>query len=489
MWTWISGGILLPMAIVFGMTKNYQQAFVSQLERKEHKLYLLYSLSLFIIFHTPLEKYIQGQKEERDMVSTLNRKEDAYTCQILWWCQKLATILLIIYACLGLCLVSSLQKNTLGFLKNQVELTKQEAGTGTQEVTLQVETDTFSKEEITVKVPEKVYKQEEITAQIEKAKKYVSQVYLGENKSPQKVVTDLRLVKNIPNSAILVEWNIDNLQLINENGKIKNLDLEAPISVGLQATFSYGEVMESVSYPVEIQPREAGSQAEWKEAIEDTLEAVSQEHSEKEILELPKKIAGKTVIYKEYTSNHCSMYIGLGIVTAIFLWFGFQSDLKKKLKTHDQEMLLDYPELVNKFTLLLNAGMTVQGAWTCIARQYMKKRKQGGKKRYAYEEWCWAWNEMQNGVTEGEAIVHFGQRTRLMPYLKFTTLLNQNLRKGSKDLVNLLEYEARDAFETRKQMTLRLAEEAGTKLLAPMMVMLVLVMIIIMVPAMLSFQG
>ena len=81
---------------------------------------------------------------------------------------------------------------------------------------------------------------------------------------------------------------------------------------------------------------------------------------------------------------------------------------------------------------------------------------------------------------------HFGKRIQLLPYLKFSSLLSQNLMKGSKGLLELLEYEALDAFEERKQMTKRLAEEASTKLLAPMMAMLGLVMVIIMVPAMMA---
>lgn len=93
---------------------------------------------------------------------------------------------------------------------------------------------------------------------------------------------------------------------------------------------------------------------------------------------------------------------------------------------------------------------------------------------------------MENGVTEAVALEKFGQRIGLMPYLKFSTLLAQNGRKGAKGLVPLLEYEAMDAFENRKQQTKRLAEEAGTKLLVPMMIMLLLVMVIIMVPAMMS---
>jgi len=50
----------------------------------------------------------------------------------------------------------------------------------------------------------------------------------------------------------------------------------------------------------------------------------------------------------------------------------------------------------------------------------------------------------------------------------------------------MLEYEAADAFEKRKQNTKKLAEQAGTKLLGPMILMLILVVLIIMAPAMMS---
>jgi len=52
----------------------------------------------------------------------------------------------------------------------------------------------------------------------------------------------------------------------------------------------------------------------------------------------------------------------------------------------------------------------------------------------------------------------------------------------------MLEKESLEAFEERKNMAKRLGEEAGIKLLAPMAIMLIIVMIIVIVPAMLSFQ-
>ena len=176
-----------------------------------------------------------------------------------------------------------------------------------------------------------------------------------------------------------------------------------------------------------------------------------------------------------------------GLVGVVILWIFYDQELDKKMKEHDTQMMVDYPELINKFVLLLSAGMTVNGAWGKIAKEYQNKVSENKcEKRFAYEEWSLTWNEKNNGVTETKALEHFGQRSKLLPYMKFSSLLAQNLRKGSKGLLELLEYEAIDAFENRKQMTKRLAEEAGTKLLGPMMAMLFLVLIIIMVPAMTS---
>lgn len=73
-------------------------------------------------------------------------------------------------------------------------------------------------------------------------------------------------------------------------------------------------------------------------------------------------------------------------------------------------------------------------------------------------------------------------------YRKLGMLLSQNLRKGTKGLSQILQKEAAIAFEERKGIAKRLGEEAGTKLLGPMFLMLGIVLIIIIVPAFFSIQ-
>ena len=57
----------------------------------------------------------------------------------------------------------------------------------------------------------------------------------------------------------------------------------------------------------------------------------------------------------------------MGIVTAILVWFYSDKELDKQMNERKKQMLLDYPEIINKFTLLVNAGMTIRQAWYKIS--------------------------------------------------------------------------------------------------------------------------
>ena len=64
--------------------------------------------------------------------------------------------------------------------------------------------------------------------------------------------------------------------------------------------------------------------------------------------------------------------------------------------------------------------------------------------------------------------------------------MEQNRKAGTKNLRVILRTEVEDAFEMRKNLARRMGEEAGTKLLAPLFLMLGIVMVMIMAPAMMT---
>ncbi len=131
--------------------------------------------------------------------------------------------------------------------------------------------------------------------------------------------------------------------------------------------------------------------------------------------------------------------------------------------------------------------MTAKRAWKQIVRDYEKQKAFYGM-HHVYEEMILAWNEMESGITEANSYLNFGRRCDTQEYVRFSALLSQNLRKGTKGLTEILRTESIQAFEERKADARRMGEEAGTRLLLPMFLMLAIVLVIIMVPALMTIQ-
>ena len=65
--------------------------------------------------------------------------------------------------------------------------------------------------------------------------------------------------------------------------------------------------------------------------------------------------------------------------------------------------------------------------------------------------------------------------------------IHQNLRVGTQNLIHVLEEEVGISLEMRNEYMKKRGEEVSTKLLFPMMVLLLVVMFIVMLPAIQNF--
>jgi Flp pilus assembly protein TadB len=200
---------------------------------------------------------------------------------------------------------------------------------------------------------------------------------------------------------------------------------------------------------------------------------------------LPESIDDQTIVWREMITDSSGYFLLLLLLVAAVLFWARDRDLDGKLERRKRELLLDYPEIVNKLALYMGAGMTIRNAFFKMGEDY--KKQEHHKKRYVYEEIVMICYELQSGKSEMEAYDHLGRRCQVQAYMKLGALLSQNIRKGSNDLQQMLRREADSAFAERKNMARKLGEEAGTKLLLPMMMMLCIVMVLIMIPAYFSF--
>ena len=91
--------------------------------------------------------------------------------------------------------------------------------------------------------------------------------------------------------------------------------------------------------------------------------------------------------------------------------------------------------------------------------------------------------ELEYGHSESVVYDTFGRRIGVLPYQRMASLLTQNVSKGIQGIRVLLLQEAKEVMaEERAKIKIK-GEQAGTKLLVPMMVLLVLVFAILLVPA------
>lgn len=374
------------------------------------------------------------------------------------------------------------------------EIRRNDYGKGRVTRTLQVTIDgKEQKESVEIAVDEKRYTKEEMDKVFARAVRKLESVILGENPSLDEVRSDLKLVTEIPGEPVKVSWEINRYDLMNIYGELNEKGLiEEPEGtlVNLKAYLTYTEdesmqVLEEMSVRV-YPPKLSG--AERRAAQVKQVIAEEEERSrEEDVLKLPGEVDGKKVILRNPDNPRGWYVLALGPVMCLLLVSLQKQNEQKEKEDRERQMMLDYPEIMNKLTLLLGAGMTVKKAWEKIVQDYERQKENVGV-RYAYEEMAVAYREMQSGITEAESYERFGKRCGLKAYRKLASLLDQNLRKGTKGLTVLLGTESLQAFEERKAAAKRRGEEAGTKLLVPMFFMLAMVLVIVIIPAFLSIQ-
>jgi len=338
-------------------------------------------------------------------------------------------------------------------------------------------------------VEEQKLNQKEADELFEKAKKEIEQCILGENKSFESVMYDLYLPDTLVDDRVEATYFFDNANIINWDGSICTenvIEKTNPILVTVILNCQTYE--KQYGLYINVVPKIQTQ----KEKIIDEIKKEIQKQNDSETgttISLPNQISGYLLDWEDKEEKpEISLFL-LGLAGGIAVFMAEKNQVKKSEERIQKQLMQDYPLIISKFSLLLGAGMSASLAWERIVFTYLEQRKEGrGNLRRGYEEMIITLNEIRDGVGEMKAYERFGKRTENMAYRKFASLLVQNIRKSSSGMQKLLEDEARDSFERRKNMAKKAGEEAGIKLLMPMMLMLLVILVILMFPAMISMQ-
>ena len=319
---------------------------------------------------------------------------------------------------------------------------------------------------------------------------------LGENESLGHVTKPLDLPGTIEGYPFQIFWESSSYALIDSDGAVGNLGMGEGESrkVTLTAILSYdngaaGGIRCEKEYPVTVFGPELSAEDKLSLQIREAIRSADAGSASEETLPLPDRMEDLALHWEEKPSGSgLSILVFAGIV-AFLTAAVMGSRLHERVVVRERQMALDYPQIISKFVLYLGAGLSVRSTFVKLGQDYSKQREEGLGERGAYEEILLVCRELGSGIPETEAYANFGKRCRSRQYTRLSAILAQNLKKGNQELLSVMQQEARASFEERKNTARKLGEEAETKLLLPMIMMLAITMLIIIIPAYYSFAA
>ena len=437
-------------------------------------------------------KRLQGHLDKRDQklctqirsleIVTKSQVEESI---LLFRCKQFSFLFLFLFLSICLGIIFSMKEE---YIDSTIIIERNETGGGTKEVELFMKND---KQEIRYPfiVREIPYTKEQWEEKVKEAMDYVEKVMKGDNTSLDAVNRNLVFPKKVPNNGIKITYETNHRTWVDENGNVDVSEIkEEGELVEIDVIFRYEDFEEIRTYTIRLIPEvKSEEEKEYEEVVKKIKE--KEENSLYQIqFELPNKIGDYIIENTKGWNKNQGVFLILVLGIGILFFFREEEQMKEQMNERKEQLLKDYPEFIHQLILLIGAGMTLKSAFIRLSENYKKKKQLTNKKHYLYEELIVTTYEFQAGLSEEEVYRNLANRIGLSSYKRIMELLIQNVKKGTKNLIEMLIREQESSLEMRKEQAKRLGEEAGTKLLMPMILLLGVVLLLVLYPAMCQFQ-
>jgi len=317
------------------------------------------------------------------------------------------------------------------------------------------------------------------------ATEYLEHVVPGENKDFYHVTESLVFPGILPATGGEIYWTTDAPWLVTSEGEVLNASLEEPVTVQIHAEVFYGSESRFFEKEAVIYPAVYTEEELLLRKIQLELVAQEQVSRKEKRFVLPESVLGYRIeqVEMEKVSGRTFLIL-LAVIVPLFLYSNYFGNLDTCRKERKEQAESSYTEFVTKLSLLLAAGISVRQAFVRLAEEYEKSY---GPQFVLSAELKVTKQELDNGRSESVVYEAFGRRIGVLAYRRMASLLTRNVSKGVQDMRSLLLQEAREVMAQDRAKIRQKGEQAGTKLLLPMMGLLVLVFAVLLVPAFQSF--
>ena len=165
------------------------------------------------------------------------------------------------------------------------------------------------------------------------------------------------------------------------------------------------------------------------------------------------------------------LIIGGGLI--FFLIIYMEYDKVNKLTRRHEAIEREFPHMVSQMALLVNAGMPLREALINSAQ------KSNG---ILSRELKVLVDDMGNGIPDYVALDQFAARCGVESVRKFSSLVSQNIKKGSSELADSLLSLSSEIWRNRVSAVRVEGEKASTKLLIPILIIFTGILLMVIVP-------
>lgn len=370
-------------------------------------------------------------------------------------------------------------------------ISRNPAGGGKKEVSLVLNADGILEDyDFDLDISEASLSEPEARTLLEQAEHEIDSSFWSKGEGADHVSADVFPKEAYAGGLVHAEWMFDNYRYVSAEGVVTVTDSdgnsllpEEGFPVRAEAALQCGAYKQSYSFFFSLYTPDRNKSEQLlldiRTAIRRELEQEGQ-HS----LVLPREVDGVRLEWKDKKSYlTIKVFFWLAAILVLLKVAEAEEEQNQKKKRRE-EISREYPEIVSKLSILMGAGMNLKQAWNQITNRYEHDKKGGiCREKPAYEEMIVTGREIRDGKSERMAYQAFGERCQVSNFYRLSRILVRNLEKGNKDLCGVLQKEAEDAFETRKLWAKKLGEEAGTKMLVPLMLMMMIVIAIVIMPA------
>lgn len=258
--------------------------------------------------------------------------------------------------------------------KNQV--IRGSPGEYDQEVELQLDAgDVVKNYDYTLMVPAADVTKEEADKYFDAAKEEISKSFYAEGDDENAVTLPVNMQTSYQNGMVKAELTLDSYRLVDVDGVI----IEEAVSQNgslerATVQLTCGNYKQEYVFSFMVYPRVLSESEKILKGVKEAIDKDAKKEGN-QLLTLPKEVNGVSLRWSEAKRHLVIKMLFFEVIVLVLLYFVRIEREKTKRKERQDQMMLDYSEVVSKLLILMGAGMSLKQSWNTISARYSDKRK------------------------------------------------------------------------------------------------------------------